>query len=279
MTTDTGNLLVQYSLQLLQQDMLTNSLFMGGEVGKSLRDIMLKETSVARKTDPSAKALTGTIRADAGMLRQGSKNVGEGKSMMDTAASAVTSIKSALTEMKSVADKVAAGTLTAAAGQTLYDSLRSQISGIVSSTSYNGIKLLDGTNWSGDERITTTGATPTAGSVKIQAGTNTFDLTLVNVNTNDYATQAGAAALADAATAATTSTTLSQRITSFGAIADLYTSRATSLDGHATALSNQAEILATAATNQEKTNTSKTTEELLLDVLLRNTGSVVDTSG
>lgn len=273
--------IVDYSLQLLQQDMLTNSLFMGSTTGKSLRDLVLREAAVPARTDPTAKALSGRLRADAGMLRQASKNVSEGFSIMDTASSAMSAIKDILASMKSISDEVAAGTMTTANAKPLYKSLRDEMRGIITSTSYNGIALLDGTQWSTDSRMTTSGSGNTlSGSLNIQAGSDGFDLTLLDMKSDLYnAYDDGTANLANAAAAAATSARLSTDLTTVTTISDLYAGRSSSMAGHSAALAKQADIMDAAALVREKGNDGRTTEELLLDLILRRSGSIVNTGG
>lgn len=273
--------IVDYSLQLLQQDMLTNSLFMGSATGKTLRDLVLKEASVPLRTDPTAKALSGTLRVDAGMLRQASKNVAEAQSIMDTGASAMNSIKDILADMKDIADEVAAGTMTTANAKPLYKSLRDEMRGIISSTSYNGISLLDGTNWGTDSRMTTSGSgTTLSGSLRIQSGSDGFDLALLDMKSDLYnAYDDGTADLANAAAAAATATRLSTDSTTVTTIADLYAGRSSSIAGHSAALAKQADIMDAAAIVREKGNDGRTTEELLLDLILRASGTLVDENG
>lgn len=273
--------IVDYSLQLLQQDMLTNSLFMGSTTGKSLRDMVLAESAVPNRTNPTAMALSGRLRADAGTLRQASKNVSEAQGIMDTASSAVGSIKTILDSMKGIADKVAAGTMTTADAKPLYTSLRDEMRGIITATSYNGIALLDGSAWSGDSRLTTSGSgNSLTGSVHIQSGNDGFSLSLLDMKSDLYnAFDDGTADLANAAAAAATAARLSTSATSVSGVADIYTSRASSLAGHSAALAKQAEFMDAAAKTREKGNDNRSTEELLLDLILRNSGTVVDEDG
>jgi len=266
-----NTMLMEYSLQLLQQDMLTNSLFMGGPVGRSLRDLMFTETQSLKFTDPTAAALSGRLRADAGMLRQASNNVFEAESVMDLASESTTTLKDAFTRMKELANGVATGTMTYASVQAEYNSLASQITQTIASASYNGIALQDGTAWAADDRVTVSGG---SGIIKIQAGTSSFDLALYDFssfknafNSTQINTVGKAAAMVN---------TLSGHITTVDTVASNYAERSTLLDGQATSLAAQAEIMETAARTREKSSDGRTLEELVLDLLLRETGTITD---
>jgi hypothetical protein len=107
-TTDSRRLIFDLSMNLLQQDMLTSRLFMGGSVGKSLRDLVLAESGSLRLTDPAAQALSGKLRSDSGMLRQASANVSEAASVTAMAQSAAGTIRSSLERMQELAEGVTA---------------------------------------------------------------------------------------------------------------------------------------------------------------------------
>ncbi|WP_353114984.1 flagellin [Nitratidesulfovibrio sp.] len=266
-----NTMLVEYSLQLLQQDMLTNSLFMGGSVGTSLRDMLLTETQSRKVTDPTAAALTGRLRADAGMLRQASSNVSEAKSIMDLANSGATTLKSALTRMQELANGVATGTMTYASVQAEYNSLASQITQTVASTSYNGIALLDGSVWASDDRVTVSGS---SGSIEIQSGTSSFDLALTDFSS--FKNAFTSTQINTVGKAAAMVTTLGGHITTVGTASTNYAARATLLDSQASSLASQADIMDTAAATRAKSNENRSLEELVLDLLLRETGTITD---
>lgn len=283
--------IVALSMQLLQNDLLTNATFLDGQVGKDMRSMLLQENGAVKLTDPTAEALSGRIRSDAVFLRQASDNVGEAKSITDMMQSAVSSINSILSDMQELADDVANGTLDEAAAQPTYDSYVEQIQGIIRSTSYNGINLLSSDNWAGDERVTvsgTAGDPGAVGKVWIQAGSDGFNLNLYDLEflkdanftaltTVDGLTLAGATDLADDATATTTATRLSELVSYMGTIESALETRSSSLSSHSSALDSQASIMDTAANTRESTNDARSLEELLLDYILNQVGSVLDT--
>lgn len=266
-----NTMLVEYSLQLLQQDMLTNSLFMGGSVGRSLRDLVLTESQSLKLTDPTAAALTGRLRSDAAMLRQASSNVSEAKSIVDLANEATTTINTALTRMKELANGVATGTMTYASVQAEYNSLASQITQTIASASYNGIALQDGTAWAADDRVTVSGG---SGTIEIQSGTGSFDLALYDFSS--FKNAFNSTQINTVGKAAAMVTTLSGHITTVSTVASNYASRSTILDGQAASLASQADIMDTAAETRARANESRSLEELVLDLLLRETGTITD---
>jgi flagellin len=277
-TTDSRRLIFDLSMNLLQQDMLTSRLFMGGSVGKSLRDLVLAESGSLRLTDPAAQALSGKLRSDSGMLRQASANVSEAASVTAMAQSAAGTIRSSLERMQELAEGVADGSLGVSAAQAEYQSLIDTIEGTVDSASYNGFNLLSAGGWGADERITLNGAAGTAGTtgtIHIQAGTGGFGLVL-----HDLSYLKGVfdtADIQDAAAATTAATAISGHVSDVQGIETMLEKRGEGLTAQSEALASQAEILQTAAATREATDDKRSVEELLLDYVLTNVGKIVDT--
>jgi flagellin len=162
--------------------------------------------------------------------------------------------------------------------QPLYEAISKNIDSIIKNTAYNGISLLDGNAWAGDERLSVTrdaGNTPVAASVHIQAGDGGFPLTFSNMSTdfadvaakrglyNNPAVPAGLSGLQGAAQN----------------LADLYAGRAGSLQSQAASLQSQAQILAEAAAPRARTPAPASTENILLDLILRDTGGIFSRKG
>lgn len=292
MTADTNQLIFSLSMQLLQQDLLTNTLFGGGQVGRDLRSLLITESSSLKLTDPSAAALTGRIRSDAGMLRQASKNVSEAASITLQSESNVETLRQSLDRMKEIADGVANGTIGTSSGQSEYNDLVTKIDGIIASTSYNGINLFDSAGWAGDERVTlsgTSGVPGTTGKISIQAGDGSFNISLQDLSfiaNRNFATlssvngltMVGATDLADAAAAATTSSRVSSLSSYVAGIESMLEGRSADLASQASGLSAQASILDTAANTRSKTNETRSIEQLVLDYIINNVGSIIDSS-
>lgn len=292
MTTDTNALIFSLSMQLLQQDMLTNSLFSGGQVGRDLRSLLLTESAALKLTDPTAAALTGRIRSDAGMLRVASQNVSEAASITLMAESGVETLRQSLDRMQEIAEGVSDGTISAASGQSEYDDLVTKIDGIIASSSYNGFNLFDSTGWAGDERITQsgTGGEPgTTGKISIQAGDSSFTISLQDLSfisdhnfgslsaVNGLAMD-GATDIADATAASTASTQLSSLVSYVSGIESMLEGRAADLASQASGLSSQASILDTAANTRARTNETRSIEQLVLDYVVNNVGKIIDSS-
>jgi flagellin len=240
--------------------------------------------------DLSGAALGGSLRGDAAMLRQASSNVSEAQAMMTMAADAAGNIASLLKDAQTLAGDFLAATQGQSPGDPAYDALYEQyqplyeaisknIDSIIKNTTYNGLALLNGNAWAnGDERFSVTrdaGNNPVAASVHIQAGAGGFPLTFSNMSTDfsDLVTKRGLynspAVLAD----------LSRLQGSAQTLADLYAGRAGSLQSQAASLQSQAKILGEAAAQRAKTPASVSTESILLDLILRDSGGIFSGKG
>jgi len=265
-------LLYDTSLQLLQQDLLTNMLFKGGPVGKSLRDLILARQPVQPLTNPFDEAITGSLRADARTTMQNSRNVTEASSMMGIAKEGVAGLKSALEEMKGIIADINSGKLdkTSTTVRDNYNDLKDKVLGYIANTQYNGIYMLDSTKW-GTEQI------DAAGNVHIQAYTQGgFNVSFQAVNSLNFAGLSGAA-LADDTTRADQNALLDSLLSSVTSIHDRYESRQDHLTFQAERLKSQSELLDQAVEARRQTPTSSV-QDLLLDLVLRDSGSLLDQS-
>lgn len=280
------------ALQLLLPD--SGSWFAGSFTSRVWTELVsARVNSLLKSTvapDLLGEALGGRLRGDAGMLRQASSNVLEAKSMMDTASSGVGSIaqqigeaQELVTEFNEAVDKLDpldpdfADKKQALVDQytPLYESMGKSIAGIVKNTAYNGIALLDGEAWAGDERIhiVPSSGDPVAGSVHIQAGTDGFPLAFNNLRPQFGDIGAGNP-LDDPDTAAG----LSELKSTAESLAGLYAGRASSLNGQALSLKSQAAVLEEAALRRAGLGSSAPDpHSLLLDLALRDTGGLIDT--
>ena len=265
------------TLALLGRNFLAQALANGGSMDDVIIDTLLHPQPKSAK-EISATALTGRIRSDAGMLRQASKNADEAASIAAIAKEGTDSIATSLKAMKDLAQSVADGTATPDAA-TNYMNLAQSIKGVVSSTSYNGISLLDKDGWSGDERLTVDGGGDSA-ALSIQIGMGTSTLTLRDLS--GLKTAFSATDLADPIAAAATATQLSEQLATIETMSSGYAGVAASYAGEAKSLTRQSEILATtAARAQMGAEGGKPTPDansLLLDLLLRDQGKLIDTS-
>jgi len=271
------NLLFNYSQQLLTQDMLTNQLFAGSAVGQDLRSMVLGGPVRAQTfTNPFEEAISGSLRADAGSTRQASRNVGEGAAMMGIANSAMSTIVDTLEEMEDMIADIEAGTLDATSSvvQDDFDDLRDKITGLISSTDYNGIYFLDSSQW-GTEQISS------SGTVHIQAdegdGFNiNFNAVDQGTGSVDWADLSGAALNGSLATQKSYVDSLKQWASS---IQGIYENKEDSLLSQQIQLEGQAQLLDSAAQMRKPSDPDYSLEKLLADLIVRETGTLFDTNG
>lgn len=234
--------------------------------------------------EKAAIALTGRIRSDAAVLRQSAKNASEGAAMASIIKESALSLGKTLSEMQTVVQSYKSGQMSGPEAQELFVSLARNVSAAVSGARYNGISLMDKAGWD-DERVTDSGSTAT---ISIQMGSaSSFSLhdlsPLKNMETLILADEQAADNLSALAES------LSKSIGTVSTLASGYEALAGSYASQANALDNQAEILTrTAARAVFEAGRSpadvagpdpeKTFNVLLLDMLLRDSGKVVDTS-
>jgi flagellin len=213
------------------------------------------------------------------MLRQASANVSEARSMMHMAATAVGDIAGLLEEARTLAQDFLAldagdqnNPVIQAPYRTQYEAISKNIDSIIQNTRYNGIALLDGSAWGADERISVLG---NAGSVHIQAGDSGFPLTFNNMKPKFFD-------IFHAYPPGTPSATLAELTSlqrSAQTLAELYAGRAGSLQSQAASLQSQATILEEAAAQRAKTPAPVSTENLLLNLILRDSGGLFSGKG
>lgn len=265
-----------YSQQLLQQDMLTNRLFGASGVGQDLRSMMLGgPVKAATFTNPFEEAMSGTLRADAGATRQASRNVGEAASMMGVARNDVATIVDALRDMEDIIDKINTGELdeTSAVVQADYDALRTKITGIVSNSDYNGIALLDGSQW-GTNQI------DSDGNVHIQSSDDGgFNINFYNLNDYNWATLQGSELDDGAADLAAQLASVQSFLSDTEAILDVYKGKEDSLGSQQLQLESQAQLLDQAAQMRKPNDPNYSLEKLLADLVAEQLGTIVNSTG
>ena len=290
--------LLNMALQLSMQDIFSSSWFSSALMNKAWTDMMRSSVNgLIRNTggpDLLGVALGGRLRGDAAMLRQASSNVSEAQSMMRMAAEGVGNIAGQLKEACKLADDF----LTATQGmvnptdpsyialhdtfQAQYKAISSNIDSIIKNTMYNGIALLDGSAWGGDGRLSVIG---NAASVHIQAGDRGFPLTFNNMIPEFFdiftehsllITEPGPDAGLPRQEALAE---LSSLQSSAQTLADMYSGRAGSLQSQAASLQSQAKILEEAAAQRARTPTPVSTENILLNLILRDSGGLFSGKG
>lgn len=265
-------LIYDTSLQLLQQDLLTNTLFQNGPVGRSLRDMVLSRQPVQPLTNPYDEAITGSLRADSRTTMQNSRNVTEAASMVGIAEEGVAGIQSALEEMQGIIADINSGKLdkTSTIVRDNYNDLKTKVLGYISNTEYNGIHMLDSTKW-GTDQISSSGA------VHVQAFKDGgFNVQFQAVNSLNFAGLSGAD-LANDTTRADQNALLSSLHSEVSAVQDMYASRQESLTYQAERLKSQSGLLDQAVEARRQTPTA-TVADLLLDLVLKDSGSLLDQS-
>ncbi len=261
--------------QIWQQDLLMNAYFQGSSVGANLREMVLGRPAVKPLTNPYDQAITGRLRADSATIRQASRNVSEASSMVGIAAEAVGTIKTTLEEMEEIAKQVKEGDLTYSASVAdEYNALRDKIIGIVESTLYNGIALLDSGEW-GTEQIDSNGNVHIQSTLSADPNLGGFDVTFRALDTIPWSTQLSGTDLANAGTLQTQLDRLSVYIGDMTTQEELYAQRQDGLVSQAVSLESQADLLdqAVEARRQEPT---LSLEEILVRLLLRDTGTLMD---
>lgn len=268
--------LFNYSQQLLQQDMLTNQLFGASKVGQDLRSMVLGGPTHAQTfTNPFEEAMSGTLRADAGATRQASRNVGEAASMMGIARNDMATIVDALNDMEDIIDKINTGELdeTSAVVQADYDALRDKITGIISSSDYNGIALLDGSQWD-------TNQIDANGNVHIQTSDDGgFNITFHDIDDYNWAVLQGSELDDGAADLATQLATVQSYLSDMEAVLDVYKGKESSLGAQQLQLESQAQLLDQAAQMRKPNDPNYSLEKLLADLVAEQLGTLVNSSG
>ena len=243
-------------------------------MGANLRVMVLGRQPVRPLTNPYDEAITGRLRADSGTIRQGARNVKEAAAMVGIAAEAVGTIRSTLEEMQGIATKIKEGDLIwNTTIRDEYNSLRDKITSIVESTLYNEIALLDSTQW-GTSQI------DSGGAVYVQAFLNGgFDVTFKALDspTPPWSDLQGAS-LNNATGLQNELLELSDLLGDVSTIEDIYTERASGLEYQAAALESQANLLDQAVEARRQTPTLSL-EEILLRLLMRDTGTLFDANG
>jgi flagellin len=98
------------------------------------------------KDDAAGLAVRELMRADIAVLQQGTRNAQDGVSMLQTMEGAMGTVDAALVRMKQLAEQAATGSYSTAQRAIMnseFGEMASEIDRIATSTSFNGIKMLD----------------------------------------------------------------------------------------------------------------------------------------
>lgn len=257
---------------------IVRSLFSDSVMGAwqdSLRDQMGSLIQSTAKRNIMGEALSGKTRSDAAMLRQASRNVSEAESMMSLASEGSGNVKKLLLEAKDLVEKYQASSDPTEQSQleAQYNGLKSNIDNIIKNTNYNGISLLDGDKWARDSRINVA-ADQSSGSVQIYAGNSGFDLSLSNTRKSIYQ-PLDALNISDA----NATDRLSEMATTAGMMSEAYAQRASSLKGQAASLDRQGSILDEVAANQTSRPQGGNLQDILVDLAMRDRGTIISGKG
>lgn len=97
--------------------------------------------------DPAGLAIATSMRNTSNSLRQGARNGNDGVSLVQTAQSAMNDISNLLGQMQTLATQASSGTYSSSQLTNLdteFSELLTEVNRVASSTSFNGVNLLDG---------------------------------------------------------------------------------------------------------------------------------------
>ena len=263
------DILAEYSLNLLRGQMLTQLMGMSHMSGLSLNEFILGHPGARRSgKEMMQDALTGLLRSDVAMLRQGSKNLEQGKALLQSGDTALENISTKITRMREIVEAMRLSPSNAAQLEAEYDDLSASVSSSIENTSFNGLKILDSQGW--DERVRPAGA---VGKLELQSGNSSSEITLYDLSLykNHFTSSTDLAA----GNLDVTAGELGAFTGMLDGLRENYQARAGLLDAEAVALERQADILQE-ATGKAKPNDWQSLREILLDLLLREHGSVAD---
>ncbi len=141
----------------------------GDQLGTSVNRLASGNRIINAGDDIALLSIAAGLQAQNAGLRQASSNVAQGSSLVQVASGGLAQISALLTAMQAIAQQANTVALTAAQRgflQEKFSSDFSQIDSIAGATSFNNIKLLDGT---------------LAGGINIQAGTRSTDVITVAI--------------------------------------------------------------------------------------------------
>jgi flagellin len=213
--------------------------------------------------DAAGLGISSRLSAQVRSLQQASRNAGDGISLVQTAEGDLQGIGDVLTRARELAVQSSNGTLQGSdkdAIQAEFSQLLTQIDQIANSTSFNGVKLLDGSTSSLTLQI---GAGTTSGvdtfNVSLTSGLSS-SLGLSSLNVGSTGNASAAITALDAAI-----DTVSSSRANLGAIQN-------TLNGTIAAIENRVENLAAANSRIVDVDLAKETAELTKNTILQQAG-------
>ena len=267
------------TLALLGQEFLARALARGGSLNDVATEALLKPRPLTGR-EMSAVALTGKIRSDSAMLHQASHNASEASAMASMIRDSTFLVSDTLNTMLTIAQAVNNGEMNADEAAKSYNSLASSLKATITGTAYNGIVLLDKDGWGSDARETSD-ASGTSGTLHIQMGNASSAFML-----RDLSNLKAFAAENDLSPASIEETIdkLSSAIGTANTMSSGYEALASSYEYEARHFTLQGDNLALVASRglsttpgNEKSFSEESVRNLLLDMLLRDQGKLVDT--
>ncbi|WP_267347729.1 flagellin [Sphingomonas carotinifaciens] len=192
-------------------------------LGNSMQRLSTGKRINSAKDDAAGLAISASMTAQIKGMNQGIRNANDAISLAQTGEGALDEVSNMLQRMRELAVQKENGTYSANDKTNIkseQDALAQQISNVLSNTSFNGIKLFDGS----------TAATPAAGTdgkVSIQAGANASDkieVTLARLTDDAAVTNVITAAVAGppaVPASVNASATLAQFDTAIGKVANV----------------------------------------------------------
>ena len=222
---------------------------------------------IARASDDAAGlAISTRLSAQVRSLQQASRNANDGISMVQTAEGSLGEIANVLSRARELAVQSANGTLSATDKDGLqqeFANLLNQVNQISSSTSFNGISLLDGSTPSISLQI---GAGTTGGTDTLTVSLTSSTATALSINTLDIGSTGNATAAITALDTAID--TISASRSALGAVQN-------TLSGTISAIDNRSENLAGANSRIVDVDVAAETAELTKNNILQQAALAV----
>ena len=276
------NYLQHQTLALLGQQFLIQALYNSGSMDSAIADLLLQPRSATTGKEKAATALTGRIRGDAATMRQGAQNASEAARMAEIAKNATLSVAETLNEMQTLIQAVRNNEMTAAAATPTYQGLAEKLTSTIEGAHYNGIALLDKTSWDDDDRLTKVSDSTATVSIQVGGTASTFtlrDISAMKDLANVDLEAANSILDQDISDIATNLGIANSLSSGFQSLAGTYTSESKFLDKQAETLTQAALRAQSSTINSPETGlTEDRMKTILIDMLLREQGKLVDTS-
>lgn len=162
-------------------------------LGKSVQRLSSGLRINSAADDAAGLAVRELLRADVRVLRQAARNAQDAISMLQTGEQALQVVDNLLVRMKELAEQAATGSYTTTQRATMNDefgSMRDEITRIATSTTFNGVEMLNSASGSLTIHI---GTGNVADVDKVNVTLTDTTATGLGVNTLDISTQSAAA--------------------------------------------------------------------------------------